>query len=173
MPLALQMRRTKPIRRDEIRYSWDIGTMPASSMRKSRDGGLEPVANLWARLLRSLDQERRESWESWRPQLKGDPPEPIKVPRPYRKSRCRHCGRLFYNADRGWRQNSGVPLYCSDKCVAAVRSAAMADIVKARSKARAVARAGRKCESCGKPIKAQRSTMRFCSTRCRVIAHRR
>jgi hypothetical protein len=32
--------------------------------------------------------------------------------------------------------------------------------------------AGRKCEACGKAIKAQRSTMRFCSVRCRVAAHR-
>jgi hypothetical protein len=48
----------------------------------------------------------------------------------------------------------------------------MAPIVKARSKARAVARANRKCETCGKAIKAKRSTMRFCSIRCRVAAHR-
>jgi endogenous inhibitor of DNA gyrase (YacG/DUF329 family) len=144
--------------------------MPVSSMCKNRDGDLEPIANLWAPLLRSLDQERKETWEGWPPNLKGDPPEPITVPRPYRKHYCRHCGRAFYQADQ--RHNGGAMLYCSDKCVAAVHAAAMAPIVKARSQARAAARANRKCATCGKPIKAQRSTMRFCSIRCRVAAHR-
>jgi hypothetical protein len=32
--------------------------------------------------------------------------------------------------------------------------------------------AGRKCEACGTPIKAQRAIMRLCSVRCRVAAHR-
>jgi hypothetical protein len=165
--------RTKPIRRDEIRCCWDIETMPANGMCKGRDGDLVPITKLWAPLLRALDQERKETWESWPPHLKGDRPEPITVPAPYRKWRCRHCGRAFYNADKGPRRNGSVPLYCSDKCVAAVRSAAMAPAVKARSIARAKARAGRKCETCGEPIEAQRSTMRFCSVRCRVAAHRR
>ena len=56
--------------------------------------------------------------------------------------------------------------------VAAVHAAAMAPIVKALAKARAAARANRKCATCGKPIKAQRSTKEFCSVRCRVAAHR-
>jgi hypothetical protein len=168
-------KRTKPVQRDEIRCGWRIETMPVSSMYKNRDGDLEPIANLWAPLLRSLDQERREDWEDW---VKGglssadSPPEPITVPHPYRKLMCRHCGRIFYSADKGPRQNSGVMLYCSDKCVAAVHAAAMAPIVKARAKARAAARANRKCATCGEPIKAQRSTMQFCSVRCRVAAHR-
>jgi hypothetical protein len=164
--------RTKPVSRDEIRCSWDIQTMPASSMRKNRDGKLEPIPKLWATLLRSLDQERKETWESWPPQLQGDPPEPVKVPEPYDKCFCRQCGRVFYKADKGARQNGGVMLYCSDKCVAVAHAAAMAPIVKARSEARAKARAGRKCETCGKAIKAQRSTMKFCSVRCRVASHR-
>jgi hypothetical protein len=136
---------------------------------------LEPIANLWAPLLRSLDQERRGQWEDWVKQGvddPDDPPEPFTVPRPYRECYCRHCGRMFYTADKGPRQNGVVMLYCSDKCVAAAHSAAMASIVKARSKARAAARANRKCATCGKPIKAQRSTMQFCSIRCRVAAHR-
>jgi hypothetical protein len=144
-------------------------------MRRNDAGGIEPIAQLWAPLLRSLDQERKEIWESWPPALQGDPPEPIKVPPPLAcrgESFCRVCGRAFYQADRGYRRNSGVALYCSDKCVAAAHSAAMAPIVKAQSLARAKARANRKCETCGKPIEAQRSTMRFCSVRCRVAAHR-
>jgi hypothetical protein len=53
------------------------------------------------------------------------------------------------------------------------RAAWIAAFLKARSKARAAARAGRHCETCGKAIKAQRSTMRFCSIKCRVAAHRK
>jgi hypothetical protein len=37
-----------------------------------------------------------------------------------------------------------------------------------RAKRRAEARADRKCEHCGKPIDAERSTKRFCSDSCRV-----
>ena len=168
-------KRTKPVTRDEIRFGWCIETMPANSLRKNRDGDLEPIANLWAPLLRALDQKQRETWKRWvkRGIDKGDnPPEPITMPRPFRKRICRHCGRTFYNADRGPRQNGGAPLYCSDTCVAAVRSAAMIPVVEATSTARAAARANRKCTTCGKAIKAQRSTMRFCSVRCRVAAHR-
>jgi hypothetical protein len=168
-------KRTKPVTRDEIRCSWCIETMPANSMCKNRDGDLEPIANLWTPLLRSLDRERRESWESYVKLVldnEDNPPKPITVPRPYRKRTCRHCGRAFYNADKGWRQNGGVPLYCSNKCVDVVHSAAMVPIVKERSQARAKARAGRKCAACGKPIKAKRSTKRFCSSDCRVAVHR-
>ena len=146
--------------------------MPANGMCKGRDGDLVPITKLWAPLLRELDQENKETWESWPPELQGDPPKPLSVPRPYRKLFCRHCLRCFYSADKGSRQNGGMMLYCSDKCVAVARSATMASIIKERSKARAKARAGRKCEGCGKAIKAQRSTMRFCSVRCRVADHR-
>src|SRR6516225_176575 len=92
--------RTKPIRRDEIRYCWDIETMPASGMRKG-----EPITKLWAPLLRDLDQERRRDWESW--VEKGissadDPPEPISVPHPYCLCRCRHCGTRSTRPRGAW-----------------------------------------------------------------------
>jgi hypothetical protein len=45
-------------------------------------------------------------------------------------------------------------------------------VVDVRAAARAEARANRKCATCGQPIKAQRSTMKFCSVRCRVAAYR-
>jgi len=161
-------KRTKPVKRDEIRCCWDIETMPASSMRKNRDGDLEPIAELWAPLLRELNLENEE----WVSKGLSGLYEPITVPAPYRKWRCRRCGQLFYNAARGPKRNGGEPLYCSDQCMRAVRSAAMAPVVKAKSAARAKARAGRKCATCGKAIKARRSTMRFCSVRCRVAKHR-
>jgi hypothetical protein len=165
------MRRTKPIQRDEIRVGYNVETLPARSVRKSQDGGLEPIPELWAPVLRELQSEFEKKWV--RIGISSGPCRQIEMPRPRRwrsKSFCRHCGRAFYKADRGPTQNGGVPLYCSDKCVNAVRSARFA---KVRSEARAKARADRKCETCGKPIKAQRSTMRSCSIRCRVARHRK
>jgi hypothetical protein len=169
-------RRTRPVQRDEIRAPYNVETLPANSVRKSADGGLEPIPELWGPVLRELNLEDQKLREKWvRDSIPTSPWRPIEAPRPltyWGKQFCRHCGRAFYKADRGYRHNGGVPLYCSDKCVAVAHAAAMAPIVKARSIARAKARANRKCETCGKPIEAQRSTMRFCSTRCRVAAHR-
>ena len=162
--------RTKPIQRDEIRFDGlRITTVPINSVREGRRGDLNPIPKLWAPLLHSLDQAEKKLWEGWvqRGLASADtPPKPIKAPHPDLSSgklRCRYCGVKFYRTDRS------AYTYCSDKCAGAAHSAAM---VKARSQARAAARAGRKCETCGKPIKAQRSTMRFCSVRCRVAAHR-
>jgi len=41
-----------------------------------------------------------------------------------------------------------------------------------RAVARAAARAGCVCKVCGQPITAARSTRKYCSTKCRVAAHR-
>jgi endogenous inhibitor of DNA gyrase (YacG/DUF329 family) len=164
--------RTKPVRRDEVRYSYPGFTaFPIDSMRKhDKWRYLVPVAKLWRPLLRQLDEEEKKLWEHYA-QI-GMPISrertPVRAPDliyPETKFACRQCGRRFYRL-----QAMGV--YCSDKCVAEARRAAMAPVVKARSKARAAARANRKCKTCGKPIKAKRSTMRFCSVRCRVADHR-
>jgi endogenous inhibitor of DNA gyrase (YacG/DUF329 family) len=168
-------KRTKPVQRDEVRFRPYFGapcieTMPASAMRKNSDGTVEPIAALSAPLLRLLDQQGREDWRGYVAEglsLRDDPPAPATVGLPYGRRHCRHCGRSFYYTERATQT-----LYCSDKCVAAVHREAMVPIVEARSKARAVARANRKCAACGKPIKAKRSTMRFCSVNCRVAAHR-
>jgi hypothetical protein len=47
-------------------------------------------------------------------------------------------------------------------------------MIKVRSEAQAAARADRSCANpdCNRPIAALRSTMKFCSARCRVAAHR-
>ena len=42
----------------------------------------------------------------------------------------------------------------------------------ARGEERKAARSGRRCKQCHKPLKSERSTKRFCSTRCRVAFHR-
>jgi hypothetical protein len=49
----------------------------------------------------------------------------------------------------------------------------MTDPNAARAARRLAARAGRVCEHCGAALATRRSTMRFCSTLCRVTAHRR
>jgi len=169
-------KRTKPVQRDEIRAPYKVETLPANSVRKAQDGRLEPIPELWAPVLRELNLEDQKLRAEWvRDGIPSSPGRPIEAPRPlsyWGKWFCRHCGRAFYKADKGYRQNGGVMLYCSDKCVAAAHNAAMAPIVKARSVARAKVRANRKCEGCGKAIKAKRSTMKFCSVRCRVASHR-
>ena len=69
------------------------------------------------------------------------------------------CARRRYNANqRLWRQRRGRPDY---------------QLINAgRTARRAEARAGRVCARCGIPIKGARSTRRFCSSICRVRAHR-
>jgi endogenous inhibitor of DNA gyrase (YacG/DUF329 family) len=139
--------RRKPVTRDEVRFDGEhITTLPADSLRQG-EYGREANPKLWAPLLRQLK---------------------VKEPWPYSggKWKCVHCGTTFYRVP-GRHSH-----YCSDKCAAAAHAAAMAPIVKAHSIARAKARANRKCETCGKAIKAQRSTMKFCSVRCRVASHR-
>jgi hypothetical protein len=150
--------RSKPIKRDEVRFDgWRITTLPANSVRKNRQGELETVRELWEPLLRSLRRVNKRVL--------------IRLPQPRTQWRwsdkpetCRHCQRQFYRT-----RYSPLTAYCSDQCVSAVHSAAF---VKARSEQRAAAREGRKRKVCGEPIEAQRSTMRFCSVRCRVASHR-
>jgi hypothetical protein len=183
--------RTKPIRRDEVRFNgYCITTMPANSVRKRRDSIIlvEPIPKLWVPLLRSLNRVARREWAAARaapdrfpaltallgPQPKKRKRQPITVPLPAHwgiyggVQTCRHCGREFY------RTHSSGHTYCSDKCAAAAHSVFVAKHVKARSEERAAERAkwNDTCETCGKPIKARRSTMKFCSIRCRVAAHR-
>ncbi len=76
---------------------------------------------------------------------------------------CTHCGCRFYHATTTKRD------FCSDRCAKTHYAAAA---VKARSKARAEKRTGGKCEVCGETLKAQRSTKRLCSGRCRLAKMR-
>jgi endogenous inhibitor of DNA gyrase (YacG/DUF329 family) len=136
--------RRKPVQRHEVRFDGSrITTLPADSLRKG-EFGREASPKLWGPLLRSL--KVKEPW----PYSRG-------------KRKCERCGSAFYRIPGSYSH------YCSDQCANTVHNAAF---VKARSEARAAARANRKCETCGKAIKAQRSTMRFCSVRCRVAGHR-
>jgi hypothetical protein len=176
--------RRKPIRREEVRVhrdpwrTWRIMTLPANSVRVVKYGSLHAIEPLWHPLLRELNQAQDQEWEDrlplrqnlamgmkWRGKLQKPPP--VEIPHPVGSfcadCECRHCGAKFYRALHGG------DTYCSDKCSSAARSAAAS---KVRAEARAAKRADRTCEVCDQPIKAQRSTMRFCSVRCRVAAHR-
>jgi hypothetical protein len=159
--------RHKPVTRDEVYFTGRIITLPVDSVRRDKWGGIEPIPKLWAAVVRSINSAEAKLHE----RLGFDgPPSPVAAPSPVVLCRCRKCKRKFYRA-----ANSN-PHYCSNVCADAAERARRDKInaarVKARSKIRAAARANRKCKTCGKPIKAKRSTMHFCSVRCRVAAHR-
>lgn len=163
--------RHKPVNRDEIKFnehSGSIRTLPADAVRtmKGRRFTVEPIRKLWAPLLRQLNRAARKRWDGYSEQYKrrfGF--TPIKCPKPdgfLAHQPCDHCGREFYSVRRNG------PKHCSDRCAKTVRTAAF---VKARSERRADNRETH-CDRCAKPIEAKRSTMRFCSVKCRVAAHR-
>jgi hypothetical protein len=159
--------RKRPITRDEVRVQhYAVRTLPGGSFH--RDTG-QPIARLWQPLLNSLRQQEREWWESGpatKPELWGEFKSLVAVATPDTQATCRHCGRRFYHHHRHWSK------WCSDLCVQKARAPRIVAAVKARSQARAKVRAGRRCETCGKPIKAQRATKQYCSVRCRVTALR-
>jgi hypothetical protein len=74
------------------------------------------------------------------------------------------------------RSKRGAKPTCSDRCAGLARKAARSRYSAAQSRTtsevRAAARAGRTCLDCGAPLKAQRSTMLYCSPRCRMAGHR-
>jgi endogenous inhibitor of DNA gyrase (YacG/DUF329 family) len=81
--------------------------------------------------------------------------------------RCKRCGKLI-EAAKYYRDRSG-GIYCSLLCAT---SGPRDRYARTQGAARAAARADRKCAWCGKPIKAARSTKKFCSSTHRVAAHR-
>jgi hypothetical protein len=161
--------RRRPVTRDEVRLTerGRIATLPADSVRQVKYY-LASIPEVWAPLVQTLKQAQDEN-SAWKRRTWGSrftPPDPITMPRPKWRTpiECRHCKRGFYIAQRCFGTS-----YCSDKCR---RSANAVGYVKARSEAREVDRAKLCCGTCGKKLTAQRSTARFCSTRCRVAAHR-
>ena len=159
--------RKRPITRDEVRVDYyEVRTLPGGSFH--RDTG-QPIARLWQPLLDQLRRQEREWWESGPatdPEWWGEFKSRVAVATPDRRTTCVHCGRRFYYHYRYRSQ------WCSDLCARKARAPRIVAAVKARSEARAKARAGRTCETCGKPIKAQRATRQYCSVRCRVTAFR-
>jgi hypothetical protein len=158
--------RKKPITRDEVRVDhFAVWTLPSGSFH--RDTG-QPVAQLWQPLLDQLRQQEREWWDSGpaaKPELWGAFESRVEVAYPSAQATCHQCGRRFYCPRNGSK-------WCSDLCVREARAPRLAAVVKAKSKARAEARAGGTCKTCGEPIKAQRATKQYCSVGCRVAALR-
>jgi len=175
--------RRKPVTRSEIRFNGSfIATLPVDAVREEDRGYIAPIHKLFAPLLRSLNRaskrdydERAQAFEAIGLAQRGAW-EPISLPDRYiyrmpRLCACQRCGREFYRVT-----TSGH--YCSDDCAEASqgeqRASRNAEMVRTRSKERAAARAGRRCANpdCNKRLKAQRSSMKFCSIRCRVAVHR-
>ena len=160
--------RKKPITRDEVRVDhFQVRTLPMGSFHRDTK---QPIAELWQPLLDQLRQQEIEWWESGpaaKAELWGEFGESrVRVVSPDTQASCHHCGRRFYFH---YRYQSK---WCSDLCAREARAPRIAAAVKAKSAARAKVRAGRKCKTCGKPIKAQRATKQYCSVRCRVTALR-
>jgi endogenous inhibitor of DNA gyrase (YacG/DUF329 family) len=139
--------RRKPVSRDEVRFNGStITTAPMDAVGPySWRNPTEIFEPLWEPLVDALG-----TWMPPRFELVEAEP-------------CRQCGRKF------WRNCRSNGFYCSDRCAAIARRAKYATTQGA---ARAAARSGRRCERCGEPIEAERSTKRFCSVRCRVAAFR-
>jgi hypothetical protein len=162
--------RKKPISRDEVRIEhYAVWTLPMGSFHRDGEQAGQPIARLWQPLLDQLRLQEREWWDSGpatQPELWGEFKSHVAVAYPDTQASCRLCGRRFYYHYRHRSQ------WCSDMCAREVRAPLIAAAVKARSQARALARAGGTCKTCGKPIKAQRATKQYCSVRCRVTALR-
>jgi hypothetical protein len=149
--------RRKPVRRDEVRFDpWrQITTLPVDSVYLDKQLNRKPIRKLWAPLMRQLSRISKKPVE-YPHHIQDGAPD------------CRHCDRRFY-------RTGYYGFYCSDRCQSLAdaprRAARIAAFVKTRSERRADNRETN-CDHCGEPIEAKRSTMRFCSVKCRVAAHR-
>jgi hypothetical protein len=161
------------------------------------DGHYVGVEGLWGPLLTELRAEREgaipklkarhdqtEKWAAgWRPPIKWKPPaEPNARMASHcvREYVCRECGTIYLSREY---VRSGDLRVCSDRCKrahhAAHNRAYFRDnprdssmVNQARAKRREKAREGKKCETCGASMDAERSSKKFCSGKCRVAAHR-
>jgi hypothetical protein len=159
--------RRKPVTRVEIRFNGNhITTLPANTVRETEDGRVEVIEHLWTALVDSLNKAQRPKWRFGR----VEPPNVIACPDPddgrgwHKPRQCPQCKGKFYPAMIG-NGNFEKARYCSDRCRNTKQSLA-------RSKDRAAGRARRVCAGCGQRFDARRSTMRFCSGKCRVAGHR-
>jgi hypothetical protein len=144
--------RNRPVDRDEVRFNGRaITTAPLDAVAGPYDWAvptkrLAPsFAPLWEPLTAMLGVPMPGSWE-----LREAGP-------------CHQCGRRY------WQNYRSRGFFCSDHCANLARRARYAVTHGAR---RAMARAGRVCAWCGKPIRAARSTKRHCCSAHRVAAYR-
>lgn len=190
--------RRKQVTRSEIRcsvYGWHgtIHALPLDACREKVKATVgdwqwivyEPTAALFTNVVAELSAQ-------WKVEAKraiemfGHLPEPLQhqprvMPTTWLAAEyqgpheCAQCGRWFVHHHIDHQSRPG--RFCSDACAAVAHKASVAAtqarVVEQRSAARAERRAGLKCENCGEPLEAARSTARFCSTKCRMAAHRR
>lgn len=85
---------------------------------------------------------------------------------------CRVCGIGFF--DVGNRARYHRWHFCSETChnIAAASNKGNIDYNAERAEKRLEARSNRLCAHCAEPFTPARATGRFCSTRCRIAAHR-
>ncbi len=107
-----------------------------------------------------------DGWERRCPSCAAIPPQRFYRWGSYHSyRRCRHCRDVFP-------VQGGPEVYCSGQCTQQARAAVQAEKNSKRREARSLARAGRLCAQCADAFEPARSDARYCSTRCRVAAHR-
>jgi hypothetical protein len=130
--------RRKPVTRDEIRFNGSrITTLPIDSVREG-EYHPEPIKALWAPLLHSLNRAQKKDWDS-------------------------RLGIRKNLARSGWRGGFKAP-----EPITLLNSPAGSGWSRhvQKPEQRPAQAASARSESCGKPIEAQRSTRRFCSSHC-------
>ena len=176
-PILDRRLRGEPVRRDQVLIGkLGLETMPVATWRfEERQGQaygrsytaqlLVGDAELWHALLDEIGTRVIPEFSVW------DAREYV----------CEYCGARYLGLKRGGERRVRV---CSNECARRQRNAKQQLwrqwrdrpdyqlINAARTARRADARAGRVCARCGIPIKAARSTRRFCSDICRVKWHR-
>jgi len=176
-PILDRRLRGEPVRRDEVLIDGRrLETMPIATWRfEERQGQTRGVsyaprllvgdAELWHALLDEIGSRVTPEFAVWEA----------------REYVCEYCGARYLGLKRGGDHRVRV---CSNECARRRRNAKQrlwrqrrdpSDyqlINAARTARRAETRAGRVCAHCGIPIRAARSTRRFCSNLCRIRAYR-
>jgi hypothetical protein len=175
----------RPLTLDDVKinHEFQIVAAPVWAYRKC-----EPIARLWRSLLAKLQRnanarfkaeadeykayrariEAGEATELDRLVIRWSAPSKVKVRPPHvtwETHVCRECGMTFYGPARSLR--------CSERCEAVAERRRIKARIAKISTERAVARQGRKCAYCGGSLNAQRSTSKYCSTKCRLYAARK
>jgi hypothetical protein len=183
--IAVTMRR-KPVTRSEIRFD-RIATLPVDAVRiEVPDKDLPwneyivPIRKLWAPLLRELTEWRKRDVAKWQAAFgfPQKPPEPVSLAK-----------RYFVDRMRGGVTIGTCKPASSIACTATIAIARTTvpkppGVMAAQAALRPCSRRAPKPAQPPAPTaaaptpnatsrsRAQRSTMKFCSVRCRVAAHR-
>jgi len=175
-PILDRRLRDEPVRRDEVLIDKRrLETMPIATWQfEERQGQTRDGLSHTTRLLVGDP-------ELWRPLIDSIRVTPEFSVWEAREYVCEYCGARYLGLRRGGDHRVRV---CSNECARRLHNAKQRlwrqrrgpsdyQLINAvRTARRAEARAGRVCAHCGIPIKATRSTRRFCSSLCRIRAYR-